>query len=136
MPAGSGDEEQAREPSPPSAARPDDSSAHEHNRAPRKSPQHVAAESDFASHRRESATADPPLPYDEAPPLPDEPPPSDDDDGWDAKWDYAANTWYFLNSKTGQSQWDNPRMPAATVSSHSSYDRFAKHDHLLVSFPA
>ncbi|KAH7396176.1 hypothetical protein BKA66DRAFT_402973, partial [Pyrenochaeta sp. MPI-SDFR-AT-0127] len=63
---------------------------------------------------------DPPLPDEEAPPLPDEPPPSDDDDGWEPKWDYNANAWYFYNNRTGHSQWENPRVPAATAYSHGS----------------
>ncbi|PHH62564.1 hypothetical protein CDD81_6879 [Ophiocordyceps australis] len=53
------------------------------------------------------------------PPLPDEPIPGladDDDDGWTAQWDQATNNWYFYNRVTGQSQWDNPRVPQASAS--------------------
>ncbi|KAH8731898.1 hypothetical protein GQ44DRAFT_604004 [Phaeosphaeriaceae sp. PMI808] len=63
------------------------------------------------------SAADPPLPDEEAPPLPDEPPPSQDDDGWDAKWEPTAQTWYFYNSLTGVSQWENPRVSATIASS-------------------
>jgi hypothetical protein len=77
-----------------------------------------------------------PLPYDGAPPLPDEPPPDDEDDGWEPRWDYNANTWFFYNTRTGQSQWENPRLPAATTYSHGSYDRFANYHRLLLSFLA
>ncbi|KAF1918872.1 hypothetical protein BDU57DRAFT_585203 [Ampelomyces quisqualis] len=65
-----------------------------------------------------TATEDPPLPDEEAPPLPDEPVPTEADDGWDAQWDATAQDWYFINSKTGVTQWENPRVPQATTSSH------------------
>lgn len=60
----------------------------------------------------------PPLP-DEAPPLPDEPLPAatEEDDGWSAQLDVASGCWYFLNRFTGLSQWENPRVPSAVVSS-------------------
>ncbi|KAH7071348.1 hypothetical protein BKA63DRAFT_418810 [Paraphoma chrysanthemicola] len=67
--------------------------------------------------------AEVPLPYEDAPPLPDEPPPDQEDDGWQAKWDESAHAYYFYNSRTGVSQWDNPRVPAATTNTHGSYDR-------------
>lgn len=69
-----------------------------------------------------NAEADPPLPDDEAPPLPDEPPPSEEDDGWEPKWDYNAGAYYFFNNKTGVSQWENPRIPTASTF-HGAYDR-------------
>ena len=46
-----------------------------------------------------------------APPLPKEPVP--DDDGWSAQWDATHQAWYFHNRFTGQTQWDNPRVPPA-----------------------
>lgn len=63
----------------------------------------------------------PPLPDEEAPPLPDEAPP--EDDGWDAIFDSYAQAYYFYNRFTHATQWENPRVPAATT--HGSYDRFA-----------
>ncbi|KAI5252181.1 hypothetical protein E4T42_03583 [Aureobasidium subglaciale] len=55
---------------------------------------------------------DEPLP-DDAPPLPDEPLPApvQEDDGWSAQLDPTTGCWYFLNSYTGLSQWENPRIP-------------------------
>jgi hypothetical protein len=60
---------------------------------------------------------DEPLP-DQAPPLPDEPLPAltEQDDGWSAQLDAASGCWYFLNSFTGLSQWENPRVPTAVPS--------------------
>lgn len=83
---------------------------------------------DGSSSREEEA--DPPiseeeapsLPEEEAPPLPDEPPPSEEDDGWEPKWDYNAGAYYFFNKKTGVSQWENPRIPSASTF-HGAYDR-------------
>jgi hypothetical protein len=83
-----------------------------------------------------NTTNEPPLPDEEAPPLPDEPPPNAADDGWEAKWEEAAKAWYFYNHRTGVTQWENPRLPAATVYSHGPYDRFANFYHFLCSFPA
>ncbi|KAF4556616.1 WSC domain-containing protein 8 [Elsinoe fawcettii] len=59
----------------------------------------------------------PPLPDEEPPPLPDEEPPTDEpsDDGWEPRWDYNNNAWYYFNRFTGVSQWENPRVPEATV---------------------
>ncbi|KAL5116616.1 hypothetical protein ACEQ8H_005494 [Pleosporales sp. CAS-2024a] len=80
-----------------------------------------------ASDPEEGATAaaGPPLPEEEAPPLPDEPPPHEDDDGWEPQWEPTAQAWYFVNNRTGASQWENPRVPAATAYTHSHgpYDR-------------
>lgn len=81
-----------------------------------------------SAHERELATASQAkgdgLPYDEeAPPLPDEAPP--EDDGWEPQWDYNTQGWYFRNRLTGQSQWENPRIPEATPTNFGSYDRFA-----------
>jgi hypothetical protein len=77
-----------------------------------------------------------PLPYDGAPPLPDEPVPEPEDDGWEHLWDYNAGTYYFYNHKTGRSQWENPRVPGATANIHGSYDRFANYHQLFLSFLA
>jgi hypothetical protein len=78
----------------------------------------------------------PPLPDEEAPPLPDEPAPTEADDGWAAQWSDDAQTWYFVNSKTGVSQWENPRVPEATASRHVPYDRFANFYHFFCPYPA
>jgi hypothetical protein len=60
----------------------------------------------------------PPLPEEEAPPLPDEAPPLPNeepaDDGWDALMD-ANGLWYFHNRYTGISQYQNPRIPEASL---------------------
>jgi hypothetical protein len=113
--------------------------------------QHVAPKSSSGSDRRASTpeAADhvgsrgsrdstyrvsntPPLPYDGAPPLPDEPVPGGDDDGWDAVWEATAQAYYFYNHRTGASQWENPRVPEAAAASsyYGSYDRFANYYHL------
>jgi hypothetical protein len=63
-----------------------------------------------------------PLPYEEAP-LPQEAPP--EDDGWDYKWDATSGAYYFVNRFTGQSQWENPRVPAVNATNYASYERFA-----------
>ncbi|KAI1164054.1 hypothetical protein F5B18DRAFT_283890 [Nemania serpens] len=52
-----------------------------------------------------------------APPLPDEPlpgrlPPPAQDDGWECHWDPAHQAWFFHNSITNESTWDNPRVPS------------------------
>lgn len=54
----------------------------------------------------------------EAPPLPDEPvPEAVEDDGWEHRLDPASGYWYFINRFTGLSQWENPRVPSAPVTS-------------------
>jgi hypothetical protein len=78
----------------------------------------------------------PPLPEEDAPPLPDEPPPDEADDGWEPKWEPNAQAWYFVNTRTGLSQWENPRVPAATAHSQAPYDRFANFYHFICPFPA
>jgi hypothetical protein len=58
----------------------------------------------------------PPLPAEPlpaGPPLPNEPAPGQADDGWDCQWDPQSQGWFFYNRFTGQSQWDNPRVPNA-----------------------
>ena len=54
-----------------------------------------------------------PLPA-EAPPLPREPEPTVDQvhDGWQPVWDPSAQAYYFYNSITHASTWDNPRLPS------------------------
>lgn len=77
------------------------------------------------AHAPEDAThsAGPPLP-DEEPPLPNEEPPLSDeappvqepvDDGWAPVWDASAGAFYFYNRFTQATQWENPRVPEATV---------------------
>lgn len=63
----------------------------------------------------ESSSA-PPLPDEVPPPLPDEAPPGPaEDDGWEPVWDANAQAFYFFNRITLVSQWENPRVPAATA---------------------
>jgi hypothetical protein len=57
------------------------------------------------------------LPDEAAPPLPDEAPP--DDDGWEPVWDQNANAFYFHNKITGNSQWQNPRVPGSSTAAAS-----------------
>lgn len=60
------------------------------------------------------------------PPLPLENPPPLDDDGWDPIWDSAAQAYYFYNRFTNVTQWDNPRVPSATLAvapGLGTYDR-------------
>ena len=85
-------------------------------------------------HESNAQAADPPLPDEEAPPLPDEAPPDPEDDGWEHQWDYTAGAWYFYNKRTGRSQWENPRVPDATVNSSGPHDRFAYYRHNFLSF--
>lgn len=64
----------------------------------------------------------PPLPKEVPPPLPDEPPPDAEDDGWEPVWDQSAHAFYFYNKHTKVSQWENPRVPEATVTSGAVED--------------
>ncbi|KAL1970874.1 hypothetical protein VTN77DRAFT_2708 [Rasamsonia byssochlamydoides] len=57
----------------------------------------------------------PPLPAEEAPPLPNEAPPGQEDDGWEPIWDSNVQAYYFYNRFTGVSQWENPRVPEASI---------------------
>lgn len=66
-------------------------------------------EVDGSSDIDDAATA-PPLP-DGGPPLPSEPVP---DDGWECQLDPSTQAWFFYNRFTGKTQWDNPRVPAAS----------------------
>ncbi|KAK4690856.1 hypothetical protein P7C71_g6028, partial [Lecanoromycetidae sp. Uapishka_2] len=72
------------------------------------------------------STRAPPLPNVIAPPLPLEAPP---DDGWDAVWDDNAQSYYFHNRFTQQSQWTNPRVPDVSQPAApgvGNYDRIEK----------
>ena len=115
-----------------------DSASHHNNGDSSASPARAEAST---TDKREGAipAADAPLPYDEAPPLPDEPLPDQEDDGWEPQWEPTAKAWYFYNRRTGVSQWENPRVPeatAATSHSHGPYDRFANFYHFFCHFPA
>ncbi|KAI8933177.1 hypothetical protein NX059_009815 [Plenodomus lindquistii] len=113
MPADASNEARARTLSPTSDAPRGDSTGHkDSNVSPAPVVEAAATE----------GNGSPPLPNEEAPPLPDEPPPSEEDDGWEPKWDYNAGAYYFFNNKTGVSQWENPRVPTAP-SLYGSYDR-------------
>jgi hypothetical protein len=128
-----GNRDAAQKPSPTAAAH-DSNGAHKQiSPEADVSPAQVDATAS-KQHEEDASTADPPLPEEEAPPLPDEPAPNDGDDGWEAKWDYNASAWYFYNHRTGQSQWENPRVPEATAYTQGSYDRFANYHHLPLSF--
>ncbi|KAK2000067.1 hypothetical protein LX36DRAFT_654824 [Colletotrichum falcatum] len=61
----------------------------------------------------------PPLPN-EAPPLPSEPTPATEDDGWDFQWDPTSQAYFFYNRFTGATQWENPRVPSAAVSTSAA----------------
>ncbi|KAA8912428.1 hypothetical protein FN846DRAFT_933065 [Sphaerosporella brunnea] len=53
----------------------------------------------------------------ENPPLPPGPPPGEEeqeDDGWQPVWNPTYGSYYFYNSKTGETTWTNPRVPEAT----------------------
>ena len=106
--------------------------ANQDSASPRASPGDAGAAPDSI----EEGEVDPPLPEEDAPPLPDEAPPTEADDGWDAHWEPAAQSWYFINRITGVSQWENPRVPQATTDSHTPYDRFANFYHFFCHFPA
>lgn len=112
---GSGDE--ARVPSPSAETRSDSATVEGARHETGMSSAQAGA---GTSEQRDDAetASNPPLPDEEAPPLPDEPPPDDADDGWEPRWDTAADTWYFFNHKTGVSQWQNPRVPAAIAQTH------------------
>ncbi|KAJ4988606.1 WW domain-containing protein [Stagonosporopsis vannaccii] len=100
-------------PSPAAPAHPSESTSHRSA-----SPAAPPAEKEGAhSERSEGAVSD------DNPPLPDEPVPDAADDGWDARWDSRAGAWYFFNSRTGVSQWQNPRVSETTNMSYASYDR-------------
>ena len=85
-----------------------------------------------------TAVADPPLPEEEAPPLPDEAPPNEATGGWAWRWDPTAQACYFINIRTGVSQWENPLVPESTGHAHDQgpYDRFANFYHFIFPFQA
>ena len=58
----------------------------------------------------------PPLP-EESIPLPIEAPPGtvEQDDGWEPIWEDSAQAFYFYNRFTRVTQWNNPRVPEASV---------------------
>ncbi|KAH7135276.1 hypothetical protein B0J11DRAFT_426412 [Dendryphion nanum] len=79
---------------------------------------------------RHAPSPDPPLPYEDAPPLPNEALP--EDDGWEPRWDYNTSAYYFFNRFTQVSQWENPRVPEAAAAKaavaneiETSYNRYA-----------
>ncbi|KAJ6070302.1 hypothetical protein N7467_011621 [Penicillium canescens] len=79
---------------------------------PEKNTQH----SEVSEIAEKDDAAAPPLPDEVPPPLPDEAPPAKpEDDGWEPAWDHIAQKYYFYNRFTGISQWDNPRVPQASV---------------------
>ncbi|KAL7265943.1 hypothetical protein RUND412_011527 [Rhizina undulata] len=47
------------------------------------------------------------------PPLPPGPPPTETppDDGWQPIWDDTYQAYYFYNTLTGETTWNNPRVP-------------------------
>ncbi|KAI9803917.1 MAG: hypothetical protein M1825_001797 [Sarcosagium campestre] len=75
------------------------------------------------SHSSSGSIAESPSP----PPLPSEPLPldapdksgrsnnEDDDDGWQPIWDASAGAYYFYNSFTQATTWENPRVPPAAA---------------------
>ena len=128
---------EARKPSPTAGASPSE----ERPRTPESADvKPVNREGSYASG------AGAPLPYDDAPPLPDEPVPDAHDDGWTHQLDPTTGYYYYINSRTGVSQWENPRVPGATPysiyqasahgSDYNSYDRFANYYLLVLSSPS
>ncbi|KAG9103387.1 hypothetical protein FRC06_011130 [Ceratobasidium sp. 370] len=55
---------------------------------------------------------------DENPPLPDEPVPTHTE--WQAIWAPTHNTYYFYNSRTGETTWVNPLDPSASASTSAA----------------
>ncbi|KAI9828347.1 MAG: hypothetical protein M1832_002775 [Thelocarpon impressellum] len=78
------------------------------------------SQSSPSAHSPAEGSAPPPLPSEAPPghpPLPAEAPPpegeeEDGDDGWQPVWEETAQAFYFYNSRTGESTWTNPRIPA------------------------
>ncbi|KAI1823562.1 hypothetical protein F4861DRAFT_509856 [Xylaria intraflava] len=44
--------------------------------------------------------------------VPNQPSTAEQDDGWGCHWDHANQAWFFYNSITNESTWNNPRVPA------------------------
>ncbi|KAI2642521.1 hypothetical protein GGS21DRAFT_175778 [Xylaria nigripes] len=44
--------------------------------------------------------------------LPTTSPAAEQDDGWACHWDPAHQAWFFYNSITNESTWENPRVPS------------------------
>ncbi|KAG8766868.1 hypothetical protein FRC12_006610 [Ceratobasidium sp. 428] len=55
---------------------------------------------------------------DENPPLPDEPVPTQTE--WQAIWAPTHNTYYFYNSRTGETTWVNPLDPSSSASTSTT----------------
>ncbi|EAW12671.1 WW domain-containing protein [Aspergillus clavatus NRRL 1] len=91
----------------------DESPSEKHNQQQREGGKKSTGDNDDNDEGEEASA--PPLPDEEVPPpLPSEAPPGEDD-GWEPLWDANAQAYYFYNRFTGVSQWDNPRVPAATA---------------------
>jgi hypothetical protein len=79
-------------------------------------PEQNTQHSEVSETAENDDSAAPPLPDEVPPPLPDEASPAKpEDDGWEPAWDHIAQKYYFYNRFTGVSQWDNPRVPQASV---------------------
>lgn len=82
----------------------------------------------------------PPLPSEQPPPLPNEAPPGPtaQDDGWAPVWDANANAFYFYNRFTQASQWENPRVPDPSTTTHiaTDHDRIAQPQYAPGTEPA
>ncbi|KAJ5958741.1 uncharacterized protein N7479_005891 [Penicillium vulpinum] len=74
-----------------------------------------ASNSRIGESEHAELTSAPALPDEVPPPLPAEAPPAVEDDGWEPAWDVTSQAYYFYNRFTGVSQWENPRVPQATV---------------------
>ncbi|KOS18575.1 WW domain-containing protein [Escovopsis weberi] len=79
----------------------------------------AAADSPYGSEAETDAAAPPlpsePVPGRNCPPLPNEAVPFAGDDGWDCQWDANTQAWFFYNRFTGQTQWENPRVPSTAA---------------------
>lgn len=114
------------EPLPAASPRRSESTSHDHGSDRKASPAvSPAKEEGASSERSEGAVSE-----DDDPPLPDEPVPDAVDSYWEARFDNNSGAYYFYNSMTGVSQWQNPRLPEPT-SNYTSYDRFANNRRLV-----
>ncbi|RMZ68129.1 ww domain-containing [Pyrenophora seminiperda CCB06] len=113
---------EARKPSPTAGA---SSPSEERPRTPQTDrPAHVKTVNREGSY---GSSTEAPLPYDDAPPLPDEPVPDAQDDGWTHRVDPTSGCYYYVNTRTGVSQWENPRVPEATVYPYASAYSYNTH---------